>query len=161
MPDEHPKAYQVSQSGRAPPGTFVLNGPVANLDSLHTHHPKRNFSAALLGVLPVNAENTTTRSYAIVGGEFQEVLDGRVDKYRSLHPDQILLIKDFILDDTTVADTRRVDVPSPVAGVIGRVGTLLGQSGVNIAEYHQARMQAGGEALAAVSVDGSRRTGRR
>jgi D-3-phosphoglycerate dehydrogenase len=45
---------------------------------------------------------------------------------------------------------RNRDVP----GVIGRVGTLLGEAGVNIAEYHQARLQAGGEALAAISVDG-------
>ncbi|MBB4637325.1 phosphoglycerate dehydrogenase [Longimicrobium terrae] len=44
---------------------------------------------------------------------------------------------------------RNRDVP----GVIGRVGTLLGEAGVNIAEYHQARLQIGGEALAAVSVD--------
>lgn len=44
---------------------------------------------------------------------------------------------------------RNRDVP----GVIGRVGTILGDAGVNIAEYHQARLQAGGEALAAVSVD--------
>lgn len=44
---------------------------------------------------------------------------------------------------------RNRDVP----GVIGRVGTLLGEAGVNIAEYHQARLQIGGEALAAISVD--------
>ena len=43
---------------------------------------------------------------------------------------------------------------SDVPGVIGRVGTLLGDAGVNIAEYHQARLSEGGEALAAVSVDG-------
>ncbi len=40
-----------------------------------------------------------------------------------------------------------------VPGVIGRVGTLLGEAGVNIAEYHQARLRQGGEALAAISVD--------
>jgi D-3-phosphoglycerate dehydrogenase len=40
-----------------------------------------------------------------------------------------------------------------VPGVIGRVGTLLGNAGINIAEYLQARLAAGGEALAAVSVD--------
>jgi D-3-phosphoglycerate dehydrogenase len=44
---------------------------------------------------------------------------------------------------------RNRDVP----GVIGRVGTVLGRAGVNIAEYHQARINAGGEALAAISVD--------
>ncbi|MFO0074208.1 MAG: phosphoglycerate dehydrogenase, partial [Gemmatimonas sp.] len=41
-----------------------------------------------------------------------------------------------------------------VPGVIGRVGTLLGEQHVNIAEYHQARLAQGGDALAAVSVDG-------
>lgn len=40
-----------------------------------------------------------------------------------------------------------------VPGVIGRVGTLLGDAGVNIAEWHQARIAQGGEALAAISVD--------
>ena len=51
---------------------------------------------------------------------------------------------------TLIVLTNR-DVP----GVIGRVGTLLGDAGVNIAEYHQARLAQGGEALAAISVDGS------
>jgi D-3-phosphoglycerate dehydrogenase / 2-oxoglutarate reductase len=45
---------------------------------------------------------------------------------------------------------RNHDVP----GVIGRVGTVLGEAGINIAEYHQARLDLGGEALAAISVDG-------
>ncbi|HEX6924922.1 MAG TPA: phosphoglycerate dehydrogenase [Longimicrobiaceae bacterium] len=49
----------------------------------------------------------------------------------------------------TLVVLRNRDVP----GVIGRVGTLLGEQGVNIAEYHQARLQMGGEALAAISVD--------
>jgi D-3-phosphoglycerate dehydrogenase / 2-oxoglutarate reductase len=49
----------------------------------------------------------------------------------------------------TLVVLRNRDVP----GVIGRVGTILGEAHVNIAEYHQARLQAGGEALAAVSVD--------
>jgi D-3-phosphoglycerate dehydrogenase / 2-oxoglutarate reductase len=44
---------------------------------------------------------------------------------------------------------RNRDVP----GVIGRVGTLLGEALVNIAEYHQGRLEAGGEALAAIAID--------
>lgn len=51
---------------------------------------------------------------------------------------------------TLIVLTNR-DVP----GVIGRVGTVLGDSGVNIAEYHQARLSEGGDALAAVAVDGA------
>ena len=49
---------------------------------------------------------------------------------------------------TLIVLTNR-DVP----GVIGRVGTVLGDAGVNIAEYHQARLAQGGEALAIISVD--------
>ncbi len=41
-----------------------------------------------------------------------------------------------------------------VPGVIGRVGTALGNAQVNIAEYHQARLAQGGEALAVIAVDG-------
>ena len=41
-----------------------------------------------------------------------------------------------------------------VPGVIGRVGTALGNAHVNIAEYHQARVAQGGEALAVIAVDG-------
>jgi D-3-phosphoglycerate dehydrogenase len=43
-----------------------------------------------------------------------------------------------------------------VPGVIGRVGTILGEARVNIGEYHQARLAEGGEALAAITVDDDR-----
>jgi D-3-phosphoglycerate dehydrogenase len=56
--------------------------------------------------------------------------------------------------DVTPRRTLLVLTNNDVPGVIGRVGTLLGDAGVNIAEYHQARLSIGGEALAAVSVDG-------
>ena len=74
---------------------------------------------------------------AVVAGRHPRVV--RVDRYRIVvRPRGSLLI------------LRNNDVP----GVIGRVGTLLGTAGINIAEYHQARMQAGADALAAISVDG-------
>jgi D-3-phosphoglycerate dehydrogenase len=40
-----------------------------------------------------------------------------------------------------------------VPGVIGRVGTLIGAAGINIGEYHQARRETGGDALAAIALD--------
>src|SRR5690606_8315478 len=55
--------------------------------------------------------------------------------------------------DVTPRQTMVVLTNNDVPGVIGRVGTLLGEAGVNIAEYHQSRMAQGGDALAAVSVD--------
>jgi D-3-phosphoglycerate dehydrogenase len=61
-------------------------------------------------------------------------------------------------------DEFRVDVPPrgtlvvlrnrDVPGVIGRVGTVLGEAGINIGEYHQARNRPGGQALAAITVEG-------
>lgn len=56
--------------------------------------------------------------------------------------------------DVTPRRTLLVLTNADVPGVIGHVGTLLGDAKVNIAEYHQARLSEGGEALAAVSVDG-------
>ena len=57
--------------------------------------------------------------------------------------------------DVAPRDTLVILTNNDVPGVIGRVGTLLGDAGVNIAEYHQARLAQGGEALAAISVDGT------
>jgi len=68
-------------------------------------------------------------------------------------PPRITRIGDFKVD---VAPRRTLIVltNADVPGVIGQVGTVLGSAGINIAEYHQARMTQGGEALAAISVDG-------
>ena len=56
--------------------------------------------------------------------------------------------------DVNPRQTLVVLTNNDVPGVIGHVGTLLGERGVNIAEYHQARLAQGGEALAAITVDG-------
>ena len=45
--------------------------------------------------------------------------------------------------------TRSNDVP----GVIGGIGTILGQGGVNISRFHLGRRERGGEALAVIEVD--------
>ncbi|MDQ8153482.1 MAG: phosphoglycerate dehydrogenase [Gemmatimonadota bacterium] len=69
-------------------------------------------------------------------------------------PPRLTRIADFHVDvaprGTLVVLTNH-DVP----GVIGRVGTALADAGVNIAEYHQARLAAGGDALAVVTIDGA------
>jgi len=68
------------------------------------------------------------------------------------HP-RVVRIDDYHVDIVptgTLVVLKNKDVP----GVIGRVGTILGDHGINIAGYHQARLSKGGDALAAVSVDG-------
>ena len=67
------------------------------------------------------------------------------------HP-RLVLIGEHRVDIVphgTLVVIRNRDVP----GVIGKVGTILGDAGVNIGEYYQSRLHAGGDALAAVSVD--------
>ena len=44
---------------------------------------------------------------------------------------------------------RNRDVP----GVIGRVGTILGDGGVNISRFHLGRRERGGEAMAVIEID--------
>ena len=46
---------------------------------------------------------------------------------------------------------RNRDVP----GVIGGVGTILGEAGINISAFHLGRRERGGEAMAVIEVDAS------
>lgn len=73
---------------------------------------------------------------AVLGGGFERIV--RINEF---HVD--------IRPRGSIVILRNRDVP----GVIGRVGSILGDAGVNIGEYHQARLEAGGVALAAISVD--------
>lgn len=90
----------------------------------------------------VEVEAATAGGFALAGGA---LLDG-------LHP-RIVRIGQFRVDVRprgALVVLRNRDVP----GVIGKVGTALGAAGANIAEYHQSRLIQGGEALAAISIDG-------
>lgn len=99
-----------------------------------THGPYEEFVEVRLRT----AHGEARVAGALVAGRHPRIM--RIDRYRIVvRPRGSLLI------------LRNNDVP----GVIGRVGTLLGSAGINIAEYHQARMQAGEEALATISVDGA------
>lgn len=67
-------------------------------------------------------------------------------------PTRITRIGDFHVD----VPPRKILVVltnNDVPGVIGRVGTVLGEARINIAAYHQSRVAQGGKALAAISVD--------
>jgi D-3-phosphoglycerate dehydrogenase len=102
------------------------------------------------------------RSLLETGTGFAEALEARVrgdgcetrvaGAVRGDHP-RITRIDDYEVDirpEGVLVILRNRDVP----GVIGSVGTLLGEAGVNIGEYHQGRIEAGGEAMAAIALDG-------
>ncbi|MBJ6982703.1 XVIPCD domain-containing protein [Luteimonas sp. MC1572] len=117
----------MTQYALADPAGPPRNIGVKDLESLVTHHPRANRRGQFLDGVPKDVEHADKRSYAVIGAELQEVQSLRTDKqYRSVAPDQVLLIKDFILDDPTVDDSRRVDVPAPAAGIVGRVDARNG-----------------------------------
>ncbi len=68
------------------------------------------------------------------------------------HHPRIVRVSDFHVDtipEHVLLLIRNRDVP----GVIGEVGTVLGRAGVNIAEYHLSRSEAGAEALGLIRID--------
>jgi D-3-phosphoglycerate dehydrogenase len=77
-----------------------------------------------------------------VGGVAPADAPPRITRIGAFHVD--------VLPRGTLLILTNRDVP----GVIGRVGTLLGAAEVNIAEYHQARLSQGGDALAVITLDG-------
>jgi Putative peptidoglycan binding domain len=128
MTDLDPRTYRVRQLVHDAAGT--RNEDVVNPEDLVTHHPTANRGAhmrdgVILGVEDLQPNyRRGDRSYAYIGSEYQEIIDSQVDAYRTLKPDQVLLVKDFILEDPQPArgvGNREVDVPSPVAGYISLV----------------------------------------
>lgn len=120
MNDTARTTYRVIQKGQ------VANVPVSDFDSLVTHHPGSNRSAHMEGGIVVGGERG--RLHAYIGGEVEEVEVARSGRTYGLKPDQVLIKKDFILEHPAhpkmSAEARNVDVPSPVAGYVGRVDGL-------------------------------------
>jgi len=98
--------------------------------------PEAGFEATV-GVRVDARQGRTQVMGALTGGRTGRVI--RIDEFEmDVAPDGWMLV------------IRNRDVP----GVIGRVGTALGQAGINISSYHQSRHPTGsGEALAAITVD--------
>jgi D-3-phosphoglycerate dehydrogenase len=92
--------------------------------------------ANLLSCLVLWDEGERLVSGSLLGHEFPRVV--QIDTFRiDAQPEGIVLV------------VESIDVP----GVIGRVGTLLGARGINIAEWRLGRIALGGEALAFINLD--------
>jgi D-3-phosphoglycerate dehydrogenase / 2-oxoglutarate reductase len=77
----------------------------------------------------------------LAGTLFKEGGDGRVTEINGFHIEAI--------PHGHMVVMRNRDVP----GVIGRVGTTLGERGVNISRFHLGRSERGGEAMAIIETD--------
>ena len=109
-----------------------------NIEITTTLEPPRVDYARFLEIV-LETEDQKVRVAGALLGEQHHPRIVQIDGYElSIQPAGCLIV------------LRNNDVP----GVIGRVGTLLAEHGLNIAEYIQSREAKGGLALAAVSVDG-------
>ncbi len=107
------------------------------IEMARTRSRRQDAWPELLEVRSCWAGGVSSASGVVLGGGHTRIIE--LDGFRvDVRPTGMLLV------------LRNRDVP----GVIGRVGTALGQAGLNIGEYHQARHEEGGEALATVSTDG-------
>ncbi len=83
-------------------------------------------------------EQTLAGSVFVYGGDARE---GRITEINGFHIEAIPHGHMLVMHNR--------DVP----GVIGRVGTILGNGGVNISRFHLGRRERGGEAMAVIEVD--------
>jgi D-3-phosphoglycerate dehydrogenase / 2-oxoglutarate reductase len=124
----------------------VGRGGVNLVNALHLAESRGiRISRVLLDPHPDFGEHIELR---IAGGGLETRVAGAL---RGEHP-RIVRINAFPVEvrpHGVLVILRNRDVP----GVIGRVGTVLGEAGVNIGEYHQGRLEAGGEAMAAIAID--------
>ena len=126
----------------------IIDGVRLNLVNARTLAESRGISLSVRTSPSPDPDNSIR--VAVCSGRNEIILAGTAPPGSG---PRLTLIDGFSIDVTprrTLLVLTNADVP----GVIGHVGTLLGNASVNIAEYHQARLSQGGEALAAVSVDG-------
>jgi len=87
---------------------------------------------------------TSQAEHSLAGTLFgygEQAREGRITEINGFHVEAIPHGHMLVM--------RNRDVP----GVIGRVGTILGESGVNISRFHLGRHERGGEAMAVIEVD--------
>lgn len=108
--------YRLVQKG------VSANIPVTDFESLVTHHPDANSDAILVNGKVTYGEGR--RRHALVDSEIQEVGVWTPQDSYGLTREQVLLKKDFMLEDSRLVSgargVRDVDVPSPLAGYVGR-----------------------------------------
>lgn len=103
-----------------------------------------------------------TASYKHASGEFAPAIKARVIGVAGEHVVSGALFGHNEGRITEIDGFRIEAIPSghmllmynkDVPGVIGRVGTILGESGVNISRFHLGRRERGGEAVAVIETD--------
>jgi D-3-phosphoglycerate dehydrogenase len=127
----------------------IMGDDRINLINARARATERGIALAVVPLLSSEDEHVIRTT--IVGDGKQMTVGGVALPGAAPRVTRIGEFKVDVAPRNTLVVLNNADVP----GVIGHVGTILGNARINIAEYHQARMSQGGEALAAVTVDGS------
>jgi D-3-phosphoglycerate dehydrogenase len=139
----------IAASAAAGALTAVMDEGRVNLINARARAAERGIA---LATVPLASSDDVNAIRLTLGGGGQQLTIGGI-ALAGAAP-RITRIGEFKVD---VAPRRTLVVLTndDVPGVIGNVGTVLGDAKLNIAEYHQARRARGGEALAAITVDGA------
>jgi D-3-phosphoglycerate dehydrogenase len=84
---------------------------------------------------------TTAGEHTVAGALFGQQSEGRITEIEGFRIEAIPVGHMLVM--------RNSDVP----GVVGRVGTCLGDHGVNISRFHLGRRERGGQAMAVIETD--------
>jgi D-3-phosphoglycerate dehydrogenase len=100
----------------------------------------------------VGGESEPAVEARVIADSAEQTLSGTVFGYGGARQGRITEINGFRVEAIPrgyMLVMHNRDVP----GVIGRVGTILGESGINISAFHLGRRERGGEAIAVIEVD--------
>ncbi len=126
----------------APPLNLVNALSIAGERGLEIARVRTSAVGDYTNYVELCATSTTGEDVVVGGALLGDRQDPRVVRIGGFHVDTV--------PRGTLLLVRNRDVP----GVIGGVGTKLGEADANIAEYHLARREAGGRSLGVVRVDG-------
>jgi D-3-phosphoglycerate dehydrogenase / 2-oxoglutarate reductase len=102
---------------------------------------KRGGAAATMSPAVRTRVSTSGGEHTVAGALFGQQADGRITEIDGFRIEAI--------PSGNMLVTHSSDVP----GVIGRLGTCLGEHGVNISRFHLGRRERGGEAMAVIEAD--------
>ena len=118
----------------------MVNAPaIAKERSIHVREVRSGKAGAFQTLVTLTV-TTETQTRSIAGTLFNE--EPRVVRIKGIPIDAKLGPNMLYLTNE--------DKP----GIIGGVGTILGDAGVNIATFHLGRSQEGGDAIALIEIDG-------
>ncbi|MEO8503863.1 MAG: phosphoglycerate dehydrogenase [Acidobacteriota bacterium] len=147
--------WGVDEALRRPVSVAVLKGALTPFLGDSVNYVNAEIVAASRGIEVVRATHAEAGEYSPLVGVVIESSGGTADIAGTLFGERdarIVRFSGFRLEfhaSGKLLVLRNRDVP----GVVGRIGTLLGDSGINIAEIHLARREGDENALAVLRLD--------